>query len=283
MSMNVQAMRPREHTHFRAEVGRFGGMINSGHATAIPNATYGPASEGVPLWGEGSNSTEFLTRHKPEVKSFGAGVPGYAGFKPHGKNPWTGKSTELFEPHLGLSGNSALDVSKQPYASIYMRAATSRQLRAHECLRSLLSPWPRRAAPSSALVCSHATPVCSLTSQCLLSATRATCATTGETRGSHLAPLTGRTRAAQAPSQRPQRSGTTAMAPVGRLEDGRRTTAVDTTRSLTTTIRSRRRRRRTSCSTYGAWASAGPWRRSDTNQRGQSASRGSCEVEPKVS
>ena len=124
MSMNVQAMRPREHTHFRAEVGRFGGMINSGHATAIPNATYGPASEGVPLWGEGSNSTEFLTRHKPELKSFGAGVPGYAGFKPHGKNPWTGKSTELFEPHLGLSGNSALDVSKQPYASMYIHESS---------------------------------------------------------------------------------------------------------------------------------------------------------------
>ena len=116
-------MRPREQTHFRAEVGRFGGMINAGHATAIPNghdqpAGWQPAADGVPLWGEGSNfspaRSEFLTRHKPEIKSYGAGVPGYAGFKAHGKNnPF---ETELFAPHKGLSGNHAIDVSGQPYA-----------------------------------------------------------------------------------------------------------------------------------------------------------------------
>jgi hypothetical protein len=59
---------------------------------------------------------DFVSRHKADVVSFGAGIPGYSGFKPHGATVLWGDrpGSPPLEPHLGLGGNSSLDLSKQP-------------------------------------------------------------------------------------------------------------------------------------------------------------------------
>ena len=59
---------------------------------------------------------DFVSRHKADVVTFGAGIPGYSGFKPHGSTIWGDQqpNSPPLQPHLGLSGNASLDLSKQP-------------------------------------------------------------------------------------------------------------------------------------------------------------------------
>ena len=124
--------RPIETTLFRDRVGRFGGMVRAGHAVAVPEAREkhlepwrGNSADSVPLWGADTDfsspsaiSSDFVSRHKADVVTFGAGVPGYSGFKPHGSSVWGNRpNSPPLDPHLGLSGNSSLDLSKQPCAA----------------------------------------------------------------------------------------------------------------------------------------------------------------------
>lgn len=106
-------------------------MVAQGHAVAVPEVREkhlepwrGNTADTVPLWGSDTDfrspsriAGDFVSRHKADVVSFGAGIPGYSGFKPHGATVLWGDrpGSPPLEPHLGLGGNSSLDLSKQPY------------------------------------------------------------------------------------------------------------------------------------------------------------------------
>ena len=95
-----------ESTHLRPTVSRFGGMIQEGNAVAIPNQTW---DQNAPLWG---SPHDFATRHRPSLEVYGAGVPGYTGYKPHGSSPV--QAGGLMKPHSPTY--AAHDPSLQPQA-----------------------------------------------------------------------------------------------------------------------------------------------------------------------
>jgi len=123
--------KPFEATNLRSVVGRFGGMVREGHAVAVPEQTWQ-----TPLWGQESESPspygisgttyagrggqswspDFNDRHKPTISTFGAGIPGYQGFIPHGRAPTTlfTNDREAMKPHEGMKALAAYDNSKQP-------------------------------------------------------------------------------------------------------------------------------------------------------------------------
>ena len=102
-----------EINHLRPKVSRFGGMIQEGHAVMIPEQTWNGSE---PLWGD----KDFIARHKPELSTYGAGIPGYAGYRPHATptrtmmfTPAEAPETAPVAPHA--PDYRALDTSKQPY------------------------------------------------------------------------------------------------------------------------------------------------------------------------
>ena len=90
--------------HLRQVVSRFGGMIAESNAVHIPPQA--PTQMGVA-------ATGYDTRHKPATANVYAGIPGYAGYRPHGSHPRV--MGEQSAPKAHSRPLYALDVSKQPY------------------------------------------------------------------------------------------------------------------------------------------------------------------------
>ena len=91
----------------RPVVSRFGGMLLESHAVHIPvqaGHTSGAAAD---------DDNDFESRCKPEIANVFAGIPGYAGYKPHGSHPSVLGSTAAPKAHD--LPKSALDTSHQPY------------------------------------------------------------------------------------------------------------------------------------------------------------------------
>jgi len=98
---------PFETANIRPVVSKFGGMVLESHAVHIP-------SQGAfTSVGGADNDNDFESRCKPEVTNVYAGVPGYAGYKPHGSHPAVLGASAAPDPHNRPV--SALDTSKQPY------------------------------------------------------------------------------------------------------------------------------------------------------------------------
>ena len=97
----------KETQHCRSVVSRFGGMIDEGHAVAIPTQTW--KAEDPALWG---NEYDFNARHPASHPTLTAGIPGYSGFRPHGNSHLFPDDTELPKPH----GRDlfALDTTQRP-------------------------------------------------------------------------------------------------------------------------------------------------------------------------
>lgn len=103
----VQGKVVTESTHKRQVVSRFGGMIDEGHATAMPSQTWNEQSQA--LWG---NEYDFNARHPTQHATLTAGVPGYSGFRPHGNSYLYPDSNQLPKPHA--RDMFALDTTQRP-------------------------------------------------------------------------------------------------------------------------------------------------------------------------
>mmetsp|Transcript_44839 Transcript_44839/g.117626 ORF Transcript_44839/g.117626 Transcript_44839/m.117626 type:complete len:113 (+) Transcript_44839:62-400(+) len=86
----------------RSTVSRFGGVVAQGYTVSVPKKAFDWAAAK-----EEVDHKDFEDRYKPELTTFGPGVPGYQGFKPHGSN------TLNMDPHAYISGMH--DPSLQPY------------------------------------------------------------------------------------------------------------------------------------------------------------------------
>lgn len=92
--------------HLRPMVSRFGGLINESNAIHIPSQSW---EKGKPA----PTDTAFEARHKPEQSNVYAGIPGYAGYKPHGSHP--GVIGRQAAPPSHFRTMSSLDRTKHPY------------------------------------------------------------------------------------------------------------------------------------------------------------------------
>lgn len=101
------ASMPFDTANVRPVVSRFGGMVLESHAVHIP-------SQGAFMSvGATDNDNDFESRCQPEVTNVFAGIPGYAGYKPHGSHPSVLGTNAAPAPHA--QPKSALDTSHQPY------------------------------------------------------------------------------------------------------------------------------------------------------------------------
>lgn len=101
------AMRPFDTANVRPVVSRFGGMVLESHAVHIP--TQGSFTS----VGAMDNDNDFDSRCKPEITNVFAGIPGYAGYKPHGSHPSVLGTNAA--PAAHDRPTAQLDTSSQPY------------------------------------------------------------------------------------------------------------------------------------------------------------------------
>jgi len=92
-----------EQPYLKSTVSRFGGTVWQGATVSLPQKAF-DIQAAAPTQVDHSN---FETRYQPNLTTFGAGVPGYTGFKPHGT------TTLNVDAHAYISG--VHDPSLQPY------------------------------------------------------------------------------------------------------------------------------------------------------------------------
>ena len=93
-----------EAPYLRTVVSRFGGVVAQGNTVSIPTTAFEIAGHGLH---QPVDHTNFNQRYGPSVTTYGPGVAGYGGFKPHGT------TTGNLEAHSYLSGMH--EPQKQPY------------------------------------------------------------------------------------------------------------------------------------------------------------------------
>ena len=103
----AQGSSPTQTAHLRPVVSRFGGIVMESAAVHIP------AQASITCVGANDNDNDFDSRCKPTCSNVYAGIPGYAGFRPHGSHPHVLGANAAPAPHSRPA--SMLDTTKQPY------------------------------------------------------------------------------------------------------------------------------------------------------------------------
>ena len=127
-----------EAPYLRTVVSRFGGVVAQGNTVSIPTTAFEIAGHGLH---QPVDHTNFNQRYGPSVTTYGPGVAGYGGFKPHGT------TTGNLEAHSYLSGMH--EPQKQPYVMPPPGyAGHLRNANAGDATRDSLADDLRRSCPA---------------------------------------------------------------------------------------------------------------------------------------